>query len=129
MEGKDTQPPMEAPVRRGQFSLRKATWSLSRRAPDPRKETGHKASVSIGEIQKPRKTKQSFPLRLMGKGQVGAGRSLSPGLAAPSLPALGPSTMGPKLLVSTALAAPCPAWDLHRPIGEELIEEFEERES
>lgn len=36
--------------------LKEDTWSLPRRAPDLPKDTGHKASVSLGEAQKHRST-------------------------------------------------------------------------
>ena len=120
--------------------LKEGMWSLPRRAPDLRKDTGHKASVSSGEAQKHRNTELS-----QGEGAVclelpssrrDQGTGVSSGAdgkewgewetgqnQAP-VPLLRtwllhqtlhwkPQGWVPKLLILLATALPCPAKDLN----------------
>lgn len=118
--------------------LKEDTWSLPRRAPDLPKDTGHKASVSLGEAQKHRSTEVS-----QGEGGVylpssrrDQGTSVSSeadgkewaewetGQSQAPVPPLWtwllhqtlhwkPQGWVPKLLIRLATALPCPAKDLN----------------
>lgn len=120
--------------------LKEDTWSLPRRAPDLPKDTGHKASVSLGEAQKHRSTELS-----QGEGGVylelpssrrDQGTSVSSeadgkvwaewetGQSQAPVPPLWtwllhqtlhwkPQGWVPKLLIRLATALPCPAKDLN----------------
>lgn len=120
--------------------LKEDTWSLPRRAPDLPKDTGHKASVSLGEAQKHRSTELH---RVWGgvclelpssRRDQGAGVSSGAdgkewaewetGQSQAPVPPLWtwllhqtlhwkPQGWVPKLLILPATALPCPAKDLN----------------